>query len=188
MSWEDKTVSLGNVDSEEFESGLAHVIVSEKGISVGFKDVEDWKRIKREVGGDKILKQVEWGEVEDIEKVIEHLYYPYIDVDTGRGEKRLYFVEDEEEIIEECFSIIREFWNSYRQRGAGSRDTYSFRDEDVDSVEDGKEEAKLVEEKEEDTGEDEEEEDTGGDEEEKDAEGEEDQESVKDVVEGFMEG
>ncbi|MDY6773729.1 MAG: hypothetical protein SVS85_00890 [Candidatus Nanohaloarchaea archaeon] len=176
--WKEKTVSLGNVDSEDFESDLAHVRVSENGVSAGFKDVEDWKRIQREVGEEKILKDVDWEEVEEVSKETEHLYYPHIDIETGGGEKRLYFKEDEEELLDSCLSAIERYWNAHRQRGTKSRNSYSYSEEE-EREEGGpeEEEAELevdeaVEDSDNESGEEPEEED----------------DSVEDVVEDFIEG
>lgn len=165
-SWKDKTVSLGNVDKEEFDSELAHITVSENGIKTDFKDVEDWKRIKREIGEESILKEVPWEEVEGIETNVEHLYYPHVDVKTDEGTKRLYFTEDEVDTLHECFNAIQKFWNFYRESGSRSRNTYSYEDSSG-------------------TGEEQEDEESESGEEEG---GKEDDESVEDVVEGFVEG
>ncbi len=127
-SWTDKTVSMGNVEKKEFDSELAHVTVSENRITVEFKDVDDWARIKREIGEETILKKLPWEEVAELEANVEHLYYPHIDIETGEGAKRLYFTEDEDELLQECFNTIKRFWNAYRERGPRSRTSYSYQD------------------------------------------------------------
>ncbi|MFB6265541.1 MAG: hypothetical protein ABEI07_00475 [Candidatus Nanohaloarchaea archaeon] len=174
-SWKDKTVSLGNVEKEKFDSDLSHIEVSENRIRVEFKEVEDWKRIQREIGEEKILKEVEWDEVEGVGKEKDHLYYPHIDVETEEGEKRLYFLDDEGELLESCISVIERFWNAYRQRGPKSRDSFSYREE---GIEDSDEEAEL-----------EREEGSDGDDESEDEDGSgEERDSVEDLVEDFIGG
>ncbi|MDY6761829.1 MAG: hypothetical protein SVY41_02170 [Candidatus Nanohaloarchaea archaeon] len=177
-SWTDKTVSMENLDKDVFDTALAHVTVSENGISVEFKQVEDWKRIQREVGDDTILRQVRWDDVETVETETEHLYYPHIDVESGEGEQRIYFLEDETDVLEECVNAINRFWNAYRGSGSGSRTTYDYDDGDRDESETGGEAAEEVELSDEedsqdaDSGDDEGEDETGG--------------SVEDVVEEFI--
>ncbi|MDY6769500.1 MAG: hypothetical protein SVU88_00850 [Candidatus Nanohaloarchaea archaeon] len=125
-SWTDKTVSMDKVDAEEFDGELAHVTVSENGIRVEFRDVEDWKRIRREIGDEKILRQVRWRAVEDVTTETDHLYYPHIDIDASGEEQRIYFVEDEEDLLEECRAAIERFWSAHRERGPRSRSSYSY--------------------------------------------------------------
>lgn len=184
-SWTDKTVSMDNVDKEEFDGELAHVTVSENGITVEFKDVEDWKRIQREVGDDAILRTVRWEAVEEVDTETEHLYYPHINVEAFDTEQRIYFLEDEEEMLEDCVNAIGRFWNAYKEAGAGSGTGYSYGgapEEDGDGVETG-DEVEL--EADEEGGEAE------GEDEDKDAEeDEEDEESLREeameIVEEFM--
>ncbi|MDY6776884.1 MAG: hypothetical protein SVQ76_02150 [Candidatus Nanohaloarchaea archaeon] len=198
MSWEDKTVSLGKLDKQEFDSELAHVTVSENGIEVEFKDVEDWKRIRREVGEEKILEELRWEELEEVDLTEEHLYYPHIDLgverDGGEREERVFFTEDEKDVMESCLNAVRKFWNAHRQRSSSGRDTYEYGEAGEESS--PGEEVELEED-------DEREGETGGDQVEgrennEEVNGEEDgeereerkeesgQESVEDVVEEFM--
>lgn len=202
--WREKSVSLNEVKSEEFDTHLAHITVSESRIHVEFKDREDWKRIKREVGEDAILKEVRWDGVEEVETKVEHLYYPHIDVtfEEADGEevtKRLYFTEDEAETLESCLAAIRKFWNAARQNAPHPRDaeSYSYQEGEEPDEEVDLEEAVAEEQAEEDAaGEDGDREggaedgsedgpDTGeGDEEDEKSDG--DDRSVTDVVEDFL--
>lgn len=194
-SWTDKTVSLGNVETEEFDSELAHITVSENRITVEFKDVDDWKRIKREVGEETILTVVPWDEVEALEENVEHLYYPHIDIETAEeGEKRLYFTEDETELLQQCANTIQRFWNAHRQRGAKSRNAYSYEggedEEDTAAGEDGQPGEPDEVEIEDDTADEQDDDGSGGedaDETDDDASAEE-QSAVEKVVDEFMGG
>ncbi|MDY6765857.1 MAG: hypothetical protein SVW77_00660 [Candidatus Nanohaloarchaea archaeon] len=178
-SWTDKTVSLGNVEQEEFDASLAHVTVSENGITVEFKDVEDWKRIRREIGEEKILQQVRWEAVEDVETETEHLYYPHIDISTDDLEQRIYFLQDEEDLLEGCRNAIKRFWNAYRDAGSGSRNSYSYDGETETAESDGDSDDEV--ELEEDSGQEDDEEGDAEDDGSDDEDG-----SVEDVVEEFM--
>ncbi len=172
MDWKERTVSMGNVDREEFESELGVVTVSENGVTVEFEDVEDWKKIRREVGDERILRQVYWEEVEEVESSVEHLYYPHIDIQVeGDGERRVYFTEDEVEELEACLKAVERFWNAFRERGPGSRDSYSYEsggEEEAGEEVELQEEEIEVEDVEEESG------------------GEEDGKDVEDVVDEFM--
>lgn len=139
MDWREKSVTLGNVQKERFNTRLAHVTVSETRITVAYKDAEDWKRIRREVGTDILLEETALEDVQDVDVSEEHLYYPHINLtvatEDGKEEKRIYFMEDEEDDLEACLKAIRRFWNAQRQRGAPHRDSYTYGEEDGDEAE-----------------------------------------------------
>lgn len=146
MDWREKSVTLGSVKKERFDTHLAHVTVSETRITVAYKDVEDWKRIRREVGTSILLEEVAVEDVRDVDTSEEHLYYPHIDLtvatEDGTEEKRIYFMEDEEDDLHACQNAITRFWNAQRQRGAPHRDSYTYGGEDVAGGEDDVEAAR----------------------------------------------
>ncbi len=126
LDWKRKTVSMGQVEKETFGLTLATVTVSENRIVVDPNDVEDWGRIIRELGEDTVLREVHWQEVEDVSTTVEGLYYPHIDIRFRRQptgpqnvnlvrERRIYFIEDEQEELERCLKTIKQFWNEWRQ-------------------------------------------------------------------------
>ncbi len=127
--WRDKT-TMERAEADEFDTSLTHITVSENRIHVEFRDAEDWKRIRREAGDEVILHEVYWDEVAGVEATTEHLYYMHIDVtvieDDEEVEKRLYFLEDEEETLQDCLAAIRRRRNAYRQRHAAPGGTYSY--------------------------------------------------------------
>ncbi|MFB6294530.1 MAG: hypothetical protein ABEI97_02110 [Candidatus Nanohaloarchaea archaeon] len=186
-SWTDKTVSMDNIEKEEFDGELAHVTVSENGITVEFKDVEDWKRIQREVGDDTILRQVRWEAVEDVDAETEHLYYPHIDVETGEGERRIYFLEDETGLLDACVNAINRFQNAFLEAGAGSGTGYSYTDgpEPGDDRVETDDEVEIAVDEPEDTSEESDGEAESGEEDDDDEESL--REEAMEIVEEFME-
>lgn len=146
MDWKKNTVSMGQVDKETFDLTLATVTVSENRIVVEPKDVEDWDRIIRELGEDTVLRDVHWREVEELSTTVESLYYPHIDVRFRRQptgprnvnlvkERRIYFVEDEQEELERCLNTIKQFWNRWRQNQVVPRpDRREPDDEEPDEI------------------------------------------------------
>lgn len=145
MSWEDRSVTLGNVKKEEFDLELAMVTVTENRVIVDFKERDDWKRITREVGEDVILREVWWEDVESVDVTQDHLYYPHIDISVAPeedaeetdvlNEKRIYFIEDEAREFRRVLNTIRRFWNAWRQRNAPAENTYHYQPDDEDAGE-----------------------------------------------------
>lgn len=177
-SWKDKTVSLGNVDKEEFESEMGDITVSENGIRVDFSDTGAWEKIIRNLGQESILRDVRWREVEGLDKTQNHLYYPHIDVQTERGLRRIYFKKGETELMEACLNAARRFRRAFMESGSGSRQSYTYdAEEQGDEEVEGQtaEDVRITE-----AGED------GAEPEEKETEEEED-ESIDEAVEKFME-
>lgn len=146
MDWRDKTVSMGNVETETFDLTMATVTVSENRVFIDPKDVEDWERIIRELGEDTILREVHWPEVTDVSATVRNLYYPHIDISLRRQpdrsqdvhlqkERRIYFVEDEVDELQECIKTIRRFWNAWLQNEVQPRpDRREPDDEELDEV------------------------------------------------------
>ncbi len=146
MDWKDKTVSMGLVEKETFDLQLARVTVSENQILVELKDVEDWERIITELGEDTVLREVHWGEVEDVSTTVQDLYYPHIDIQLRRQpdrprdirlrkERRIYFMEEESDELQNCLDAIKRFWNQWKQRQVVPRqDRRDPDDEELDEV------------------------------------------------------
>lgn len=147
MDWKKKTVSMGLVKKEEFDLTLATLTVSENRVRVEPNDVEDWERIFDELGADTVLETVRWEDVEAVDKTVNELYYPHINItlepDTDDNfdqphEKRIFFTEDEQEELQRCFNTILRFWNKWRQHEALEDKRFPNEvetDEDLEEVE-----------------------------------------------------
>lgn len=128
MDWREKTVSMNHVKTEEFDTVLASIVVSENRVVVEPKDVKHWTRILHQVDERMLLEEVHWEDVASVSVTDNELYYPHIDIEIDTedeadivsvDEKRIYFVEGETDTMASCLKAIKRFWNAARQNSAG---------------------------------------------------------------------
>lgn len=97
---------------DRFDSDLGEVAVTRNHIERRRNSSEDWERITDNFSEEKLVDEVEFVEIEDIE-LEKGSIYPNIRIKIDDKWKRMFFHVGDE--VEECFRRLRYRWRAFYQ-------------------------------------------------------------------------
>ncbi len=111
-----KTVSgvkkVNTLETEEFESELGDVAVTDSHVERDPEGPEDWEEVSEGYHEKPLVEPVHFSGIENLDCFLGD-DYPSVLVKTAEGWKRIFFKE--EETAEKCYNLLKYRWQCYRQ-------------------------------------------------------------------------
>lgn len=100
------------METDEFDSELGKITVTESFIERHRSESDEWKEIEEDNSAGELIDKAHFSEIEEVGVQLE-ARNPYLQIRTSEGWKRLYVAE--EEVAEDCFKTLRYRWSAYQQ-------------------------------------------------------------------------
>ncbi|MFB6180270.1 MAG: hypothetical protein ABEJ93_00170 [Candidatus Nanohalobium sp.] len=100
------------MDAEKFRSRLGEVAVTDSHIERKRKDTEEWRKIEEKFSDRKIIDEIHFSKVEEIELATNSVY-PNIKIRQDGSWKRMFFHIGDP--VQEIYSELEKRFNAYKQ-------------------------------------------------------------------------